>query len=216
MSYRFNHYPVIDAFFDCYGLLHARAILSRMIKTADAEKIWKGRSPADLLYFVERLEELIEAVFSLTESYDHKTETILNESDNDTWLLNQYETYCGWHIHSSPWDFFPRHLSKKEFLDPYRALEKFTRYQSLNKWKAVLKEILSHALSPNSISEFDDGTSILGTWLQLHKLLEATHLIHVRSEDETKRRQRYKWKDRERLIAGDNPDEEKNPGAQPA
>lgn len=207
MSHHFNHYQVIDAFFDCYGLSHSVSILSRAIKTAEAEKKWKGRSPSDLLFFMEKLGELMEAAFSIVERYDHNVEVILDKDDaEEIWSLAEYEIYCGWHIHSTPWDFFPRHLSKKEFLDPYRALEKFTRYRSLFAWKEIVKDILFHALSPNSISEFDDDTSILGTWLHLHKFLEATHLIQVRTIDVQKQRRRFKWKDREALLAGEEQD----------
>lgn len=187
MNYPPNHYQVIHAFFDCYGLSQAVGILNRIIKTADKENSWKGRSPSDVLFYMDNLTELAEAAFSIVETYDHKNEVILDHNKiENIWSLAQYHTWCGWHTHATPWDFFPRHLSKKEFLDPYRALEKFTAYRSLHAWKETLKDILFHALSPTSIAEFDDGTSILGTWLHLHKLLEASHLIEVRNPDNKK------------------------------
>ena len=195
-----QHYFVINAFFDCYGLSQARSLLSRMIKAADSEKTWKGRSPSDLLFFTGKMEELMEAVFSLVGGYDYRPEVILDKDNSeDIWSLANYDSYCGWHIHSSPWDFFPRHLTQKEFLDPYRALEKFTGYRSLDKWKKVLSDLLFHALSPHSIYEFDDGAGILRTWLQLHKLLEAAHLVELRSNDEKKQHLRLKWKDKKGL-----------------
>jgi len=216
MGHHSNHYQVIDAFFDCYDLSYAVSILGRAIKTADKEKTWKGQPPSHLLLFIEKLGELMEAAFSIVERYDHNSKASLDKDDTEEiWSLAQYETYCGWHIRSTPWDFFPRHLSKKEFLDPYRALEKFTRYRSLFAWKEIVKDILFHALSPNSISEFDDGTSILGTWLHLHKFLEATHLIQVRTIDEQKQRRRFEWKDRDSLLAGEGQVKGQNSGSKP-
>lgn len=190
-----QHYHTIHAFFDCYGLSNARSLLSRMIKTASSEKIWAGRSPSDLLFFSEKMEELMQAAYSLVARYDYKPEVILDKDTSDTiWSLTEYEMYCGKHINYTPWDFFPRHLTKKEFLNPYKALEKFTSYYSLDKWKDVFKEILFHALSPNSIDEFDNGPGILRTYIWFHKLIEATHLIEVRTLKEDKD-DRPKWQD---------------------
>ncbi len=181
-----QHYYVIHEFFDCYGLSNARSLLSRMIKTAGSRKIWAGRSPSDLLFFSEKMEELMEAAWSLVTRYDYKPVVILDKDTSDTvWSLAGYEMYCGRHVNYTPWDFFPRHLNKKEFLDPYKALEKFTGCHSLDKWKDIFKEFLFHALSPNSIDQFDDAPAILHTYIHLHKLIEATHLIEVRSNSET-------------------------------
>lgn len=191
---------VIASFFDCYDLPAACSLLRKTIKTAGSEKVWKGTYPADVLYFTGMLEGLMEAAFSIIERYDFRPEVEITSGDlNDPWFLNKYEIYCGWHTDLTPWDFFPRYLSKKEFLDPYRALRKFTRYRSLTSWKQALKELLEYALSPHSINDFDDGTSMLGTWIYLHKLIEASHLIEVRYDDEVKR-PRFKWKDRENLL----------------
>lgn len=192
-----QHYQIINAFFDCYCLSNARSIMSRMIKTSDSEKIWTGRSPSDLLFFTEKIEGLMEAVFSIVGRYHYNHEAILEKDENDPlWSLTEYELYCGGHANSTPWDFFPRHLSRKEFLDPYRALEKFTKYHSLGKWKDVFKDLLFHALSPHSLNEFDDGTGILRTYIHLHKLIEASHLIAIRSETEIRQPRYLKWKNR--------------------
>ena len=170
-----------------------------MIKTADSGKTWKGGSPSDLIYFTEKLNELIDAVYYIVHRFEYRPEVILSKySNDDSWDLKDYSTYCGWHSNSSPWDFFPRHLSKKEFLDPYKALEKFTKYSNHFRWKDVIKDILSHALSQVYLDEFDNGKRILRTYIHLHKLIEATHLIEVRIvEDEIKPRR--KWKDRNQM-----------------
>lgn len=196
MNSGFQHYQVIDDFFDAYSLSHARQILRTIIKTADTQKTWKSPCPANAIYFTKRLQLLLEAVFSITEQYDYRKEIVLDKTGLDeSLMLTRHDTYCGWHSRSTPWDFFPRHLSAKEFTDPYKALKKFTRYRSLREWKETLEKLCFHALSPNSINEFDDGTSLIGTWLHLHKILEATHLIEVRYPDkETEPRKKWKHK----------------------
>jgi len=189
-------YQTIRNFFDCYGFSHAKSILSRMIKTAGSGKTWKGRSPSDLIYFTEKLGELIDAVYYIVNRFEYRPEAILDKEINeDLWLLNDYALYCGWYAGESPWDFFPRHLSKKEFLDPYRAFEKFSKYNNHLRWKEVVKDILFHALSAVYLDEFDDGTDILRTYIHLHKLIEAAHLIEVRITEDAQQPRR-KWKDR--------------------
>lgn len=188
-----NHYQTIDSFFDCFDLPASIRLLRKMIRTADKSKMWKG-VPANALYFTTRLEDLITAVFELLQQYDYKEEVILKEDQLPALCtLTAFETYCGWHTGKTAWDFFPRHLSKKEFLNPYIALEKCTKHHSLAEWKYLINDILMHALSIEGISEFDQEESILDTWLHLHKLLEATHLIEVR-QSTPQPKPRRKWR----------------------
>lgn len=178
-----QHYQTIHAFFDYTEMPPARCMLNTMIRAADADKIWQGRSPADLLYFTEKLNELIEASFSLTGWYDFQPAAIIEPNKKtDPWSLGNTKLFCGKHRQYSPWDYFPRTLSKKEFLNPYLALEKFTAYKTREQWKETIHTFLMHALSPRSIDEFEDGTGILRCSKQLNKLIEASHLIHLRTQ----------------------------------
>lgn len=187
------HYQTIDTFFDTFDLPSSTKLLQKLIITADAEKTWKG-VPADALCFTSRLEDLITAVFELVQQYNYQDEVIIqDEQREETWMLTVYETYCGWHTGKTPWDFFPRHLSKKEFLNPNRVLDKFTGYKTLSEWKYLLNDLLSHALSHERITEFDTGNNLLVSAQLLHKLLEATHLIEVR-QSTPQPKPRSKWK----------------------
>jgi len=168
-------------FFSAYSMPQAIKQIESATRSAGSGKVWDRRSPADLLYFFEKLEELFGAVFIIIDSRNKKQEAILEENNGEeVWLLTRYETYCGRHRDSTPWDFFPRHLSHQEFLNPYRALKKVMYYKRHEEWKDILKTILQHALSPNSIYEFDDGIDLLKIWLLLHKLIEASHLLQTR------------------------------------
>jgi len=188
----------IKSFFDCYGPSNARSILTKMIKTADSETSWKGSSPSHLLYFSEKMKELMKAAFSIISSYNYNDEVVLQKQEDDPiWSLTQYEHYCSGHIRYTPWHFFPRYLSQKEFLDPYKALEKFTRHQTLSEWKQTFKELLHHALSSTRINEFNNSTGIIHKYIHLHKLIEAAHLIAIRMDAEQPKPNNLKWKKEE-------------------
>jgi hypothetical protein len=179
-------YQTIHSFFDAYGLVHARSILQELIKKADSEKSWNRTACCDVLFFTEKLTELIEAIYHIVNTYDQQEEAIIEEqTKEEIWQLTNYDTYCGSHRNHTPWDFFPRHLSKKEFVDPYKALEKFTSFRNIDQWKQTIKHLAYYALSSTSINEFDDDKSILRTYIHLNKLIEATHLIEIRMKPAT-------------------------------
>jgi hypothetical protein len=168
-----------------------------MMKFADSEISWKGSSLSHLLYFAEKMRELMKAALSIIDTYNYKNEVILKKQDDDpVWSLKQYEHYCPSPVRHSPWHFFPRYLSKKEFLDPYNALEKFTHYQTFSKWKYTLKELLHHALSRTGITELNGSTGILHTYILLHKLIEGSHLLAIRMDAEQPKPNNLKWKNK--------------------
>src|SRR5688572_20573434 len=109
-------YQIIHSFFDSYGLVHARSILTEIIKKADSGKSWNRSASCDVLFFSERINKLIESVYQIGDTFNPPPEVILDKDrKNDIWLLSDYDNYCGFHLNDTPWDFFPRHLSKKEF-----------------------------------------------------------------------------------------------------
>ncbi len=193
MKVLYPAYKIISDFFSTYSLPSAIEALSSSLKAANKEKIWKGRCPANLIYFYERLEGLLSAAYNLLDDFERREEAKLADINENIWLLTEYKIYCGWHTGDTPWYFFPRHLTQKEFIDPWKALKKITRYQTLEQWKLGFKDILQDALCTHSANE---DTGILETWLLLHKLLEATHLIEVRVIIEDERGPRPKWKDK--------------------
>lgn len=192
-------YNVIAAYFSAWSLHQAAAKLKQAISAAGSAKIYKTRSPADLLFFIDKTTELINAVSQLMEDKSKLDIAILSsEQAALTWSLKEYSHYCGWHQDDTPWHFFPRHLTQKEFIDPYGALKKILRYLSRQEWETTLKDLLHHALSPVSVYEFDDTISLVDISLMLHKLLEATHLIEVRAIRDDEHGHRPKWKDHTR------------------
>lgn len=176
------HLQVIDDFFSAFSLHHALQLLDKLLFTACSGSTWKGRFPADAVYYSERLSGLSEAVFAISEEPPVPGTQIRIEGGAELWLLTRYDTYCGRHKNSTPWHFFPRSLTQKEFCNPYKAMNSFTRCCTKERWNDILKEILHCALSPHNMEERDEEPGLLVIRLQLHKLIEAAHLIAVRQQ----------------------------------
>ncbi|HEX9512972.1 MAG TPA: hypothetical protein VF939_20925 [Puia sp.] len=93
------------------------------------------------------------------------------------------ELYCGPLVEEvyTEWHYFPRYVSKKEFKDPSLVFLRFFEYKSPTEWETVLDDLLSAALSHESVLANSD--SIENPFLvqsYLFKFLEATHLMRVR------------------------------------
>ncbi len=176
------HYETIHAFFDAFSLPHSRRYLLSAIKATERNRVWKKASPADLLYFFEKLHELLFAAFAISTS-GYKRDKVLLSIDSIPDPA-QIKLYTGWCRKYGPWDYFPSSLSTKEYNDPYRALKKCIKWSDKKQWKDTLGNILNYALSANTMSETGTKIEILQTTLLLQKMLEACHLIDVRLNGE--------------------------------
>lgn len=175
----------IDDFFSWYHLPECKKEITALIKAAYNPGCWKKGEPGDLLYFQEQLEKLIEAAY-LTHFTRKGAETgmefVVGEDISKYYI--DTAIYCANRHASTAWDYFPRCLSKKEFINPYRVFDKFFRYQDLPGWRDDLQDLLSYALSKFSIQEVERGIDSLTTHTYLQKLVEAAYLIRVREERE--------------------------------
>jgi len=84
-------------------------------------------------------------------------------------------------------DYFPRSLSAKEYQNPYKALQKFTSGVSKKEWKETLHSLLSYAIGANSLSELGVNLELVSISEHLQKMLEACHLVYVRTAVQTKK-----------------------------
>ena len=173
-------YQVIEDFFSFASLKMHRKYISSMLKASYSEDYWKKSDPGSLLFFQERIEELMRATYLLT---GKKNKTIQKKEAR---LKNEVPeaaidpvVYVGWPKWDAMWEFFPRSLSKKEFINPYIAFEKFFDFKNLNEWLTHFKELINYALSPYGKESALD-IDYLQTNNLLQKLIEASHLIHVR------------------------------------
>jgi hypothetical protein len=80
-----------------------------------------------------------------------------------------------------PWDYYPRFLSRQEFINPQCFFQKFFAHHKLVEWKTLLEELFHASLLHQSVIDFSQS-AINPTELQqyLFVFLECSHLIKVR------------------------------------
>lgn len=179
-------YRAINNFFESFSLPFARDYLLSALKAAESNQIWDKGAPTDLLYFFECMETLLPAIYSIVKDGNKTKRVILLKSPN-SFDLTQYHLYCGRYDRHTPWDYFPRNLSAKEYRDPYKALLKFTAKASKKEWKETLHYLLSYALGANSLSELGVNLELISISEHLQKMLDACHLFYVRTAIQTKK-----------------------------
>jgi len=174
-------YKTIGEFFSAASLEHYRKYISSMLKAAYSEDFWKKAAPGSLLFFQDRMLELICAAYLFVKKgkdrIKRKKKAIVAGSAFDNGV--DPSSYFGWHRKSAAWEFFPRYLTKDEFLNPYKAYERFFEYKDIQTWLKEFKEVISFALEA-----FGNETGIDYDYLEIHKqlqkLVEASHLVEVR------------------------------------
>ena len=167
-------YQAITELFTAADLAYYRRTIKGALNAACSDKVWNKTSPGDLLWFLERLESGINAAHLINKE---KKKSPLSIGKEDVFNPN---LYCSWHADQGEWDFFPRSLSLKEYIDPYLAFKKFFKYLTLAEWKDRLRELMEFALGKTSFSEACVDFDTLQIYFHLTKLVEAAHLIDVR------------------------------------
>jgi hypothetical protein len=125
--------------------------------------------------------ELIFATYLFVANKNERAKRKKKAIVDETALENGIDpkSYFGWHRKSAIWEFFPRHLSKEEFLNPYKVYNRFFDYWDVQTWIKEFREIISFALDA-----FGNETGCDYDYLEIHKqlqkLVEASHLIEVR------------------------------------
>ena len=170
----------IHSFFSIYTNYQAVKLLrSVFIVSSEPGQILNNKNPSELLFFSYLLDNLIEEVFGIV-SNPVRMKASRIRKDKNLWWLDQYHTYCGDDHLRTAWNYFPRHLSKKEFLQPMIVLKKFTKYNSLQDWKEMLNRLFCDAVSESDSKVFCGENNLLKISHLLYQLMDATHLIHIR------------------------------------
>lgn len=186
-------YITIAEFFSCYAADDARQYTQRLLKKAGSHRPWRGE-PANVLYFLERLEGLVMAALTLLRKEGRREAAVVLFEKDEAPSLTAYGEYCGWHHKSAPWYFFPRHLTRGEYANPYRVFKQLAAKGGRKKWKYRLRELRFFTLSNSSLHESGDlNITTLELYLLLTKLIEAAHLIDVRAINEMAGEPRPKW-----------------------
>jgi hypothetical protein len=174
-------FKAIEDFFNYASLEHYRKYISSMLKAAYSEDFWKKAAPGSLLFFQDRMLELICATYLFVKEGNDRAKRKKKAVIDDSTFENGIDpdSYFGWHRKSAVWEFFPRHLSKKEFLNPYKVYDRFFEFWDIQTWIKGFREIISFALDSYG-NETGSDYDYLEIHLQLQKLVEASHLIEVR------------------------------------
>ncbi len=173
-------YKVIDSFFSFASMNQHRKYIYSMLETAYSEDYWRKSEPAALLYFQGQMEKLMRATHTILIRKDESIRRKILLADKGS--VNQIPdpaTYFGNHQGDSMWHFFPRNLSKKEFIDPFLVFERFFRFMSLKEWVNNFNDVVLYAFSSNG-NESALELDYLKINQLLQKLVEAAHLIQVR------------------------------------
>jgi len=176
-----NPYAVAHDFFDCFELPIAVQFLKSWLYSAD-KTIWNKSYPAELLFFYAKLEALIEAAHLINQIAKPDTNAILlfTAAEQEAPNLMQANFFVGWPKYYSPWDYFPRSLNKKEFINPYLAIQKCFQFMDMPTWRETLYLLLYDAFVDYTVYEYVTNQKLLDLYRCLHKLLDATHLLDVR------------------------------------
>jgi hypothetical protein len=167
-------YMVIIAFFSSDDVAHYRKTIKAALLASASKGIYKKGAPGELFFVFKELESLVYAAYQIQQE-SKKSPTAINLHD-----LMKRDLYCGKNVDCSEWDYFPRALSRKGYMNPYWAFKVFFTYQSPEKWKDCLEDILYFALVKDNFSITGDETDSLTLYFHLVKLVEAAHLINVR------------------------------------
>ena len=175
-------YESIHEFFDNFDLRNALKRIDSIIKAATSEKIWKMHDPSILIYYIEKLQELCEAALVINyHEYSTRAGCILKETETGHSAALRPQDFGGRDNFIAVWNCFPRNLTLKQYHNPYKAIKKFATYMAERQWTNALKELVEYALRRHTIYDIDPLYDILGLRLQLLRLIEACHLLEVRS-----------------------------------
>ncbi|HEX5149874.1 MAG TPA: hypothetical protein VFW07_00415 [Parafilimonas sp.] len=176
-------YTALRHFFEVFDLPSARNYIQTSLLAANSSKLWKGACPADLVYFYEAYKKLLHAAVIITGSdCIRQTGIITPAEDRPVPDFTNLNLYCKLYDETEYWLYIPRHLTVKEFFNPYKALKKAVR--SLTKEDAydnLFDTIVQYALSYNSFTDASLEWDTLQLNIMLQKLMEAAYLLHVRT-----------------------------------
>jgi len=172
----------IHDFFDAYHLSFAVEETERIIKAAARHRSWNLDYPYRPIHFMEHVQELVTAACCIAKSYltgKEGTVTLTSPTGEPDLLIKSDFVSSG--RYSNVWNNMPRHLTAPQYFQPWKAIKKFTTYATEAEWKATCKDLAEYALSNISIDEEYPCYKLLPIRLHLLRLIEACHLLEVRS-----------------------------------
>lgn len=163
-------YQLIAELFSSSECWHLRGVIKRLLQYTISPEIYTDKPPCDVILYMQMINSTIRAAYALK---DKKcSEIVVDEHD----LLNK-KYYRSPYSSCDTWTDFPRFLSKKEYCNPYLVFRKFFKYQSLENWLSIWRNVIDGALCPEETRFFINEILV---YTHLVKCIEAAHLIDVR------------------------------------
>jgi hypothetical protein len=180
-------FALIKDFFNDIDIYEAIKDTEDLIRSAASRKVYKKRVPGDLLFFKYKFEDLIAAAFAISNSVEERSGAQLNfHEDNASPDIFKQEDFVSKLQNVPSWAAFPRSLTRWQYFDPYKAVKKFAAYMTELEWKKALKVIVDYALTDCPLDDEYPAAALLTIRLRMLQLIEASHLLHVRTNLEEK------------------------------
>ncbi len=171
----------IQEFFDAWSLHTALKKTDMLFNKAMSNKAWRLPNPYDAVQYCRRLQQLSKAAYLLSGSFaEAYAQSIIAEHTDGVPDLLKQENFSGCSRKEDAFSNFPRQLGKDEYCYPSRAIGRYCRFRTKKGWKKFFRRLLLCALSGSSLLEYKDAGQLFALRRQVHKLVEACHLIHVR------------------------------------
>ena len=173
-------YQCIHHFFDVYSLPYALQYMESALKAATSNTTWKKEEPFALLFYMENINTLCSAAFTIFYNRAVNEKAIIHKPENgEPDMLNTAHVHDKY-FNINAWNNFPRSLTARQYHDPYRAIKKFCNYMAHDQWKTFFKGVLENAFS-KTFNDIYVSYEVLTTRLRILQLIEACHLIEVRT-----------------------------------
>jgi len=79
------------------------------------------------------------------------------------------------------WNCFPRSLTIQQYYNPYKSIKKLAKFMAIQEWKTFIKDCTEYALLKGTIVDVQPAYDMLCIRLRLLQLIEACHLLDVRT-----------------------------------
>ncbi|GAB3418929.1 hypothetical protein [Niabella aquatica] len=169
-EYITDPYQVLGGLFAEAHVYEFSKLVKKLVHYAAGEPIYKSRLTGDVLLYTKMIRSLIKAANALKSK--ERNLVVINQED----LFNK-KYYCSHYVTADAWREFPRHLSKKEYCNPYLVLKKFFNCQPLTDWLQCWELVIQGAFCNDGVYA---PVVPLKVYSYLAKLVEAAHLIDVR------------------------------------
>ena len=179
-------YSCIHEFFAAFHVSHAIAFIHSIIYSACSKKVWNREIPANLLCFMDNLRPLCKAMYVVNNTATRRNAAIIAPPGNGPPDLNITDNFQDNYFRSCPWNNLPRSLTEKQYHNPYKAINKFCRHKTEKEWNQFFKHLEAYSLSHDELDEEYRAHEILKSRKRLLQVIEACHLIEVRTNKRKK------------------------------